>query len=255
VTLLHEHTTTTAGEAFDDEVEVALLPTGATEQHGPALPLGTDFLVAEALARSVDREDTVVLPTLPVGVSQHHRQFDGTLYIEPETFEYYVRDVVDAVASHGVRKVVAVNGHGGNEEALYRAARRTRDGGDAFLAPWNWFSELDGLDEELFDQDGIGHADALETSMVYAVAEELVREEALQRAEDGAGDSWGKSIHGAPVGFDTADFSDSGAVAEPTQGSREKGERLYRQALDELDALIDWLAHTEFELLLPEPHR
>src|SRR6056297_3434763 len=101
---LAEHTTTTAADAFDD-VEVALIPTGSTEQHGPALPLGTDFLAAAAIAGELeDRDDVAVLPTVPVGVSDHHRQYDGTLSVDPEVFEWYVRDVASSMANHGIRK-------------------------------------------------------------------------------------------------------------------------------------------------------
>ena len=253
--LLHERTTTEAGDLFDDAVEVAVLPTGSVEQHGPALPLGTDFLAAEAVARGLDRDDAVVLPTVPVGVSAHHRQFDGTLWADPETFEDYVGEILASVASHGIRKLVVVNGHGGNADALMRAARRLREERLAFAAPWNWWSSLDGLEEELFEGSGIGHADAVETSMVAHVAGDLVREAALEEAEAGAADSWGKAVHGAEVGFDTADFSDSGAVGRPTLGSAEKGRRLYERPVSELDALVDWLAAQPFDALLPEPHR
>ncbi|MFB6220113.1 MAG: creatininase family protein [Halolamina sp.] len=250
--MLTEHTTTTAADALE-EAEVALLPTGSVEQHGPALPLSTDFTAAEAVARGADT-DAVVLPTVPVGVSSHHRQFDGTLWTEPETFEHYVADIAASVASHGVRKVVVVNGHGGNSAALQRAARRLREDEVAFVAPWNWFDALEGLDEELFDTP-IGHADAIETSMVLHVAEHLVRPEALEQAEAGASDSWGKSVHGANVGFDTVDFSESGAVGEPTAGSAEAGEALFEQATGELAALVDWLADQPFADLTPKPHR
>jgi len=250
--LLTAHTTTTAADALAD-AEVALLPTGSVEQHGPALPLSTDFTAAEAVARGADT-DAVVLPTVPVGVSSHHRQFDGTLWIEPETFENYVSDIAASVASHGVRKVVVVNGHGGNSAALQRVARRLRGDELAFVVPWNWFDALNGLDEELFDTT-IGHADAIETSMVLHVAEELVRTQALEAAESGASDGWGKSVHGANIGFDTADFSESGAVGEPTEGSAEAGEKLFEQATDELAALVDWLAERRFADLTPNPHK
>lgn len=252
--LLHELTTAEADDLFDD-CEVAVLPTGSVEQHGTHLPLGTDFLVAEAVARGVDRDDAVLLPTVPVGVSAHHRQFDGTLWAEPETFEDYVGEVVASVAAHGVRKVVVANGHGGNTDALTRAARRLRAEGVAFAAPWTWWSSLAGLDEELFGRAGIGHGDEMETSMIAHVAADLVREAALEDAEAGAADSWGRSVHGASVGFDTADFSESGVTGRPTEGSAEKGRRLYDRATDELDALIGWLSDREFDALLPEPHR
>jgi creatinine amidohydrolase len=252
--LLAEETTTTASEAFRD-ASVAIIPTGAVEQHGPALPLGTDFLAAEAVSRTVDRDDTVVLPTIPVGVSDHHRQFSGTLWTDPTTFEHYVADIAASVASHGLKKIVVVNGHGGNNDALQRAARRLRTDEVAFVAPWNWWSNLNELSQELFGKSGIGHADAMETSMVYAVDDELVRENALEAAEAGASESWGRSVHGAEVGFDTADFSESGAVGTPTEGSKEAGDRLLDQAVTELDALLDWLAEQPFSDLMPEDHR
>lgn len=251
--LLAEHTTTTAADALAD-AEVGLLPTGSTEQHGPALPLGTDFTTAEALARSLEREDAIVLPTVPVGVSEHHRQFDGTLYVGAETFEWYVEETLASLAEHGVRKAVVVNGHGGNASALQRAARSLRRDDVVFAAPWSWWDSIPDVVDEAFDEGG-GHADAAETSMQLHIAEDLVREDALESAEEGASDSWGTQIHGANLGFDTADFTESGAVGAPTQGSREAGERLFEAASEQLDALVDWLAKRRFEDLRPEPHR
>ncbi|WP_435335314.1 creatininase family protein [Haloarchaeobius sp. TZWWS8] len=252
---LAAHTTSTFADRLD-EAEVALLPVGSVEQHGPALPLGTDFFAAEGVAEAVgERDDTVLLPTLPVGVSEHHRQFHGTLWTEPETFEDYVFDVVQSVASHGVRKAVVVNGHGGNTEALQRAARRLRRAEIAFAAPWSWWSNLGGLEEALFGTSGIGHADELETSMMQHLRGEHVREDRLDEAESGAAPAWGKSVHGAEVGFDTVDFSESGAVGKPTKGSAAAGEQLFERATEELDALVDWLGEQAFDELLPEEHR
>ncbi|WP_276300362.1 creatininase family protein [Halorussus lipolyticus] len=253
-TYLHEHTTTTAGDAFE-EAEVAVLPTGSVEQHGPALPLGTDLLAARAVAETVaDHPDALVLPPVPVGVSSHHRQFDGTLWTNPETFEDYVADILASVTEHGVRKAVVVNGHGGNSDALRRAARTLRNEEVAFTAPWNWWSNLDALIEEELDTS-LGHADEVETSMMLAVADEWVRESALEDAEDGGADSWGKSVRGASIGFDTIDFSESGAVGEPTAGSREVGEKLLAHAEDDLSALVDWLAEQAMADLWPREHR
>jgi creatinine amidohydrolase len=251
---LATHTTTTAADAFDD-VEVAVVPTGAVEQHGPALPLGTDLYAAQGVADAVcDRDDVALLPPIPVGVSAHHRQFHGTVSVSPETFEDYAHDVVASLAEHGVRKAVFVNGHGGNVESLLRAARRLREDEVAFATPWNWWSNLEGLKDDLFASDAFGHADAMETS-VMAHLTEYVREEALEAAEAGAADEWGKDVHGAHVGFDTADFAESGVVGRPTEGSAEAGERLFEKATSELDALLDWLADQRFDDLLPEAHR
>ncbi|SIQ89692.1 creatinine amidohydrolase [Haladaptatus litoreus] len=254
MSLLHEHTTTTARDDLAN-TDVALLPTGSVEQHGPALPLGTDFMAAQAVAHTVsDREDVVCLPTIPVGVSEHHRQFDGTLWTAPETFENYIGDIVASIASHGVQKVVVVNGHGGNSGALQRVARRLRREEIAFAVPWNWWS---GIGEILDDEFGVGitHADEIETSMLLAIAENLVREAALEDAEAGAGETWGKDVHGANVGFDTVDFSESGVVGHPTEGSKAAGERLLSESSEELDALIDWLCERKMADLWSEEHR
>lgn len=251
---LATHTTTTAAEAFS-AASVAVVPTGSIEQHGPALPLGTDLYAATGVAEHVaEREDVVLAPPIPVGVSSHHRQFHGTLSVTPETFEDYAHDVVASLAEHGVRKAVFVNGHGGNTDALTRAARRLREREVAFATPWNWWSNLEGLETELFDVEGIGHADELETSLLMHLTE-YVREDALADAEAGAADAWGESVHGAPVGFDTVDFSESGAVGTPTAGSADAGAELFEKATSELDALLRWLDAQAFADLLPEAHR
>lgn len=251
--LAHE-TTTTASEAFTD-AEVALVPVGSTEQHGPHLPLGTDFTTAQAFARSFDdREDVVVLPTVPVGVSEHHRQFDGTLWVSPATFEDYLHDTLAGLATHGVDRAVVVNGHGGNSDAIRRAARRLRADRTCFAPGWAWWESVTDLSDELFDGQG-GHAGARESSLVMHVAGEHVREGALAEAEAGASEGWGKTVHGAAVGFDTVDFSESGAVGRPTDATPEAGERLFEAARDELAALVDWLAERPAEDLWPRAHR
>ncbi|MFC7177177.1 creatininase family protein [Halosegnis marinus] len=249
---LARETTRSVAEA---DPEVAVLPVGSTEQHGPHLPLGTDHLVAEAFADALDRADSVVLPTLPVGVSDHHRQFHGTLSLSPETFERAVRETVASLAEHGTRKVVLLNGHGGNDDALRRAARTLRREETAFAVPWNWWDGYDpALAEDLLGE-GLGHANAVETSMVLHVARDLVDEERVADAEATAAESWGREVHGADVGFDTADFSEGGAVGTPTAASADAGKQLFDASLAELTALVDWLAAEPFADLLPEPHR
>ncbi|SDJ63154.1 creatinine amidohydrolase [Halovenus aranensis] len=250
---LADHTTTTAAEALES-VDVAVVPVGSTEQHGPALPLGTDFITADAFAEAVtDRDDVAVLPTIPVGVSEHHRQFHGTLWVSPETFEEYVTETIEAVASHGVRKAVFVNGHGGNVNALERAARRLRGDGTAFAPTWNWWESVPELSDDLFDSDG-GHAGPAETSLLLELAASLVREDALEEAGDGVPESWGKSVHGASVGFDTIDFTPTGVVGDPTEGSRVAGEELFQAASEELNALVDWLVDKPFDSLRSTDH-
>src|SRR5699024_11691337 len=111
------------------KTDLAVLPVGSTEQHGPHAPLGTDRLTARAVAEAGTaayedaRDRAVVLaPTIPVGIAEEHRGFSGTLWVTPDTFRQYVRETVDSLAFHGFEKVVLVNGHGGNVGALREVA-------------------------------------------------------------------------------------------------------------------------------------
>ena len=123
---LRDITWTDAEQVFK-EIDTAILPLGATEQHGPHGPLGTDIMTAEYVSRVIgEKTDLPVLPVIPVGISDHHRQFPGTLWVPPPVFREYVYAVALSASSHGVRKLVMVNGHGGNTNALYEVAESLR---------------------------------------------------------------------------------------------------------------------------------
>jgi hypothetical protein len=124
--ILGELTWPEAQDRFQ-RVDVALLPVGAVEQHGPHLPLDTDAFDAEYLAREVARACTnpkpLVLPLIAYGVSYHHADFSGTISISNETLAKLVYEVGMSAARNGVTKLVIVNGHGGNAPALHFAAQ------------------------------------------------------------------------------------------------------------------------------------
>ena len=106
-------------DVAETDTNLALVPVGSTEQHGPHAPLGTDRYTAQAVATTAaetytaanDRE-VVVAPAIPVGIAEEHRHFSGTLWVAPETFRSYVREVVSSLASHGFERVVRSR-HGG----------------------------------------------------------------------------------------------------------------------------------------------
>src|SRR6056297_2588435 len=88
------------------DTDLALVPVGSTEQHGPHAPLGTDHLTASAVAASAAEvceekgEEIVVAPAIPVGIAEEHRRFAGTLWVSPDSFRGYVRDVLTSLAAH-----------------------------------------------------------------------------------------------------------------------------------------------------------
>lgn len=218
----------------DASPQVVLLPVGSTEQHGPHAPLSTDALVAEEVARDAAEscEKAAVLPTVPVGVSEEHRGFDGTVYVSPSTFRAYVSETVRSAPAD---RVIVVNGHGGNIDALAETcARLTRDGG-LFATYWTWWEAVD------LDTVGLsmGHAGAVETSVLLHLAPELVGEPV-----DGA-DSWGEYAESAPLAYDSDDFTENGVVGDGTEATAQKGERLYDEAVDSLVRLVGRVAERD----------
>lgn len=220
-------------EVRERSPEVALLPVGSTEQHGPHAPLSTDARIVEAVAREADGTTdakTVCLPTLPVGVSEEHRNFDGTLYVSPSTFRSYVAETLRSAPADSV---VVVNGHGGNVDALHETCTRlTRDDDAPFATYWTWWEAVDTESVET----GMGHAGAVETSVLLHLAPELVGEP-VEGAE-----SWGEYVEGAPVAYDTDDFAENGVVGDATHADAETGKRLYDEAIGSLVRLIEFVA-------------
>ena len=98
-------------------IQIALVPVGATEQHGPNLALATDYVVAHRLAQAIARRlhpSAVVVPPFPFGFSHHHTGFAGTITIGPETFAAVCMDVARSLKRDGIRHLLFVNGHQGN---------------------------------------------------------------------------------------------------------------------------------------------
>jgi len=163
-----------------------IVPIGATEQHGPTGLIGTDAICAETLAwKTGELADAIVGPTLPVGMSEHHMHFPGSVTLRPTTLATVVCDVALSLARHGFRRVFFLNGHGGNTSSIdagffevYAKAPKLIDGGDdlrCLCAQWWDMPSAQALSEELFgDKDG-DHATASEVSVAAAAYPEYLR--------------------------------------------------------------------------------
>ncbi len=178
------HLTHAEAAAAIERDAVLLLPVGAMEQHGPAMPLGTDTIRAEALVDQVadalgDR--VVVGPSVPVGVSPHHLAFPGTMSLRPETFNAVLREYLESLASHGWRRVLVVTGHGGNNAALGVLAQDVlRDLPQVELA-WTPVTALASDHVATMTTSEVhGHCGEAETSQMMHVAPDLVRGDLLE---------------------------------------------------------------------------
>ena len=241
-------------EALSEE-SVALVPLGSTEQHGPHLPLATDHLIAEALATAAAEETGAVrTPTVNVGVSPHHRQFPGTMWVDAPEFRDYVESFTRHLTYHGIDRVIYVNAHGGNVQHLREVGRRLHEDGEAYAIEWMWDESIPDLVDDLFEHNG-PHAGPKETAMITHIAPDLVRDDQFENArDDGLVDLDGSDarVHGARTFYDSVDNSANGAFGDPTDVTPEKAERLFEAATDQLVQLTEWLRVRDREELLPK---
>lgn len=219
----------------DVETNLAVVPIGSIEQHGPHAPLSTDVITAETVASAgVERYDgeAVVTPAIPVGIAEEHRHFTGTLWVREDVFRGYVRDVIRSLAHHGWDRIVLVNGHGGNTAALREVAATASRHDGVYAVPFTWFEAVGE------HADDMGHGGPLETAMIRHHRPELVKEDRIDDARDGGSDRWGEWVCGVNVAYDTAEFTDNGVVGDPETDNADRGAELTAVAGDALARLL-----------------
>jgi creatinine amidohydrolase len=216
---------------------VAIIPLGACEQHGNGMALRTDTTRAEVVADLVAARlspQVVVAPTIPVGVSEHHMAFPGTLTLSAVTLQQVIYELVTSVYRHGWRKVFVLTGHGGNNATVEVALTRLRaDFTDLHIA-WSGITPVvSDLVRDLSDSPIRGHSCEIETSQALFVDETLVRPEELTRGSAELDDLSPASrshpgIH-FPQSYDT--LAPAGNLGDGRQASTEAGERLITTAV------------------------
>jgi len=236
--LLHEMSWPEAKEYFSKN-DTAILPVGSTEQHGPHNPLGTDHLIAKAIAEEVAKRTGVVcLPVIPFGVSSHHRHFWGTVYVRPEVLREYVQDVCLSLKAYGIEKILIVNGHGGNIAALTEAARDLREKENMFVAVFQWWPLAGKLLPEIFSKEERGHAGAEETSLNLFLYPQLVD---MTKAVDEIPMQPFPQLEGLNIPWNTADYTKSGVFGKSSTANAEKGRKIFEAIIRELVKLVEKL--------------
>jgi creatinine amidohydrolase len=214
------------------KAEVALLPVGATEQHGPNMSLETDTVVAYRLALRIAAAAyprAVVAPPLPYGVSYHHMRFPGTMTLSPETFQAVVLEVVESLRQHGVERFFIIDGHAGNQGALDVLMTKLRFQRGIRAAYLFYFTIVDDLMREGAKTERWGHACEVETSMGLALQSDIVRGEALETGKLRSTSLPYSNVMesprvGVPLSFE--EITENGALGDARQASEAFGQEL-----------------------------
>ena len=226
--------------------QVVVVPVGAiAKQHGPHLPMKTDWLLASELARRVAAElPVLVAPVIPFGYYPAFRHYPGSQHLKPETFSALVTDLLSGLIEQGARHIVLINTGIPTQAVLHTLVRELYEATGVRISVAD-IARMGSASAHLMEHDIDGHADEEETSMILAIAPELVRLDRARR-DDG-------NMRGAP---DTVffrpqvfrddpdggiDHSETGARGDPTLATVEKGEAalaaMAKELVDGLRAL------------------
>jgi creatinine amidohydrolase len=225
------------GTLFDARpTDVGLLPVGATEQHGPHLPTGTDTILATAICEAVSaRTGAVVLPPIPIGCSYGHgRQLPGTLSLTPEGLAGLVRQTVEWAALSGLRRFLFVNAHFGNHPSLMVASDHLRlERPDVRVGVVGWWSADAAVAAETAADGEDIHANRSETSLMMAVAPHLVDEERRGTGDDP--DRTGDLV----FRYTATSLSTNGVTGRPSEATAELGRRLFGRTVTAISAMVE----------------
>jgi creatinine amidohydrolase len=227
---------------------VVIQPIGATEQHGPHLPLNTDNFIVTRLCDAAARrapEEMLILPVVPFAFNAHHMDFPGVIAIKWDHVIQYLIDVVTSVTAHGFDRFIFISGHGCNPPYLAVVANEvnTRTGALCASLLWTVLADNVGDVRDSVAPGGMAHACELETAVMQYLDPDRVRDD---RIIDEMNFVQGRFLQmdltyqtGVHLGEHWwSSFSPTGVAGEATKATPEKGERLFNRAADNLVGLV-----------------
>ncbi len=229
-------------DALKSAMSAAILPVGATEQHGPHMGCGMDFVLADKLCREVaQRTGVPMLPTLPYGCSVgHSRRWPGTLAVQPITLIELVKQIGDWAHHSGVRRLFIVNTHVTNAAPLRCALEMLRAEHDEMMVSVINSATISPRVRQFHFADGDDwHANDAETSLMLALAPTMVRPERLGQADDI--DRTGSLVFSHPVNRTSL----NGVTGAPSLAAADKGREWFGWMVEDLSELITRGLHEE----------
>jgi creatinine amidohydrolase len=225
---------------LDREKIVAVIPVGSMEQHGPHLPFSVDILASSRIAEDLEKRipEILLLPPLWAGVSAHHMDFPGSITLRAKVFIDLLHDICASLYHHGFRRMVLLNGHGGNRSSLEVL------GQELFvkfgltintLAYWDLVPDL-VKSLKSTKSSGMGHSGELETSLMLYLSPHLVNQKDIPQGILGIEEPGPTS--GIKRYMNMKDHSQPGVIGMPSAATVEIGKKLYDGALGALEKAI-----------------
>lgn len=220
---------------------LVVVPLGAVEQHGPHLPTGTDYMLSSrAVEGALDRAAVsserpfLLADVLGIGCSAHHLPFGGTISLTPGVMGEVLADIIRSMTASGVRRVVMVNGHGGNSGICHAAASQAASDDDVAVAVVDYWESAAVV--ETADAPVPGHAGRFETSLMLAVHPELVHPD-RERPGGESGQQPGRGVYGPRIWAGIDGFTDA-----PELASASSGEEMLARIVTDLATRLQALA-------------
>ncbi|MHA1136256.1 MAG: creatininase family protein [Candidatus Thorarchaeota archaeon] len=234
-------------EALLKETDIALVPVGSTEQHGPALPVDNDAYIATELTlllaeKMWSKQKVVVAPTITYGYSPHHMDFKGTITISESTLANVIIDVCKSLEHHGFKKIILVNGHGGNETALSNALHAMQGVVDAKIFVVDWWGMGTAKIREVATPP-VYHACDMETSLAWHLGQRVLDDKRIDEPGRCIVSGFIEPDMLAPppralTSYVMKDITDSGVVGYSTKATKEKGKQVADVVLEKLEEFI-----------------
>jgi creatinine amidohydrolase len=232
--------------------KVVIVPLGAFEQHGPHLPFTTDTDIVNAIAAAVEQslpDRVLLLPTLWIGHSTHHMHWAGTLDIRQMHYIAVIQDLCRSILATGAKKVLLLNGHGGNDIPVRAALREVktecagRQGVHVLYAAYWMLAAASIRQIRESELGGLGHACEMETSLMLHLHPDRVRMELARRDGPRHSSPYRKAdMQHAKPAYSVNEFheiSESGVVGHPDLATAEKGRRFFDAIVADVRAFVE----------------
>jgi creatinine amidohydrolase len=231
-------------EDYLKENDVVLFPTGSTEQHDLHIAEDNDAYTAFEIAKRVaEKTSVLVAPVIPFGYSPHHMSFPSSITIPFNTLVKVYTEVCKSLMKHGFKKIVIMNGHGGNRNAISEALRVIKEEtGETVYSigvfPGRWVPEIIG---ETIETRG-GHADEMETSVALYLRQRVLYEKGEKGVPPESQSKFSQKYRGkVTTARDFNEITVSGSLGDPSYASEEKGKKIIEAGIEEIVKFIEEL--------------